>query len=316
MSQPPRILVVDYDPKILGSLEDILAESGYVVETAKDGIAALAAFKQFHPDLVLLEAMIPKKHGFEVCQEIKKSAEGKKIPVIITTSVYKGRKYRSQAMHVHGCDEYVEKPCTPESILEIVKRFVPPAKVAQAAALGRGGQAVSPGRHGKRGEVIPFPGARAGHAPHAEDEDAEVEIMSRLDEILPDTPMFDERGLNTTAPAPAPGMNAGILEPESDPDFELDAVETDAPSPLPPRTASAPSKPPKDSTKPPLKKIKKPPEAMKADEVMKMTRSKRRPHQRPKQEVVARPRLISPLYVVGLVIAVVVVLISWLLGRV
>src|SRR5881628_945260 len=125
MLRNPLVLLVDYDPKNLRALSDLLRSSGYRVETATDGISAMAVFREKHPDIVLLEAMIPKKHGFEVCQEIKKTPEGRATPVIIMTAVYKGRKYRTQAMHVHGCDEYVEKPCSPETLLEIVKRFVP-----------------------------------------------------------------------------------------------------------------------------------------------------------------------------------------------
>ena len=83
MTVLPRILVVDYDPKALKKLEDLFCESGYEVETAKDGVAALAAFRRSKPDVILLEAMIPRKHGFEVCQEIKKTPEGKSVPVII-----------------------------------------------------------------------------------------------------------------------------------------------------------------------------------------------------------------------------------------
>jgi CheY-like chemotaxis protein len=313
MSGQPRILVVDYDPKILGSLQDILIENGYAVETAKDGIAALALYRDYRPDLVLLEAMIPKKHGFEVCQEIKKDPEGKSIPVIITTSVYKGRKYRSQAMHVHGCDEYVEKPCTPEALLEIVKRFVPPAKMARAAAMGRTGPAGPGASQERRGEVIPFPGSRGGgYAPHEADDDTEREIMSKLDEIMPDTPMFNERGLSAPALAPDGDGGAELLDPE----IESKPVPA-GPAALPSRTASAPSKPPKDSGRgQPAKPRKGPPAAMKADEVMKMTRSKRRPQNKPKEEPAPTKRLISPIYIVGLIVAVVIVVISLLLGRV
>ena len=71
-----------------------------------------------------------------------------------------------QAMHVHGCDEYIEKPCPPETILEIVQRLVPPGTAAKAVAVARGGGAPVSAHPGKRGEVIPSPRvARATRPP-------------------------------------------------------------------------------------------------------------------------------------------------------
>jgi CheY-like chemotaxis protein len=113
MARHPLVLIVDYDPKNLRALSDLFRSHGYTVESASDGVVAVASFKKNKPDLLLLEAMIPKKHGFEVCQEIKKLPEGKSTPIIIMTGVYKGRKYRSQAMHVHGCDGTHRKPFAP-----------------------------------------------------------------------------------------------------------------------------------------------------------------------------------------------------------
>lgn len=212
----PRVLIVDYDPKALRTLSDLFTESGYQVDTAKDGPSALAMFRETRPAAVLLEAMIPKKHGFEVCQEIKRTPEGKSTPVIIMTAVYKGRKYRTQAMHVHGCDEYVEKPCAPEVILEIVRRMVPPGPVPHPVAAGRSAAQAGADR---RGEVIPFPSpSRAADIQSGEDADAEREIMSKLDAILPDTPIFDERGFGTAMGAGSPA------EPALD--FEIEGLES------------------------------------------------------------------------------------------
>jgi two-component system response regulator VanR len=76
MNHIPKVLIVDYEPKALQSLSDLLGQSGYVVEVARDGIAALSMFKDGHPDIVLLEAHDPQEARFEVCQEIKKSTRG------------------------------------------------------------------------------------------------------------------------------------------------------------------------------------------------------------------------------------------------
>jgi len=115
------ILLIDYEPRSIESVRRPLAEAGFLVRLATDGVGGMAAFEEIKPDLVIIEAMIPKKHGFEVCQEIKRTAEGKRTPVFIQTAVYKGRKYRSQALHIHGCDEYLEKPFSDEFLLQAVR---------------------------------------------------------------------------------------------------------------------------------------------------------------------------------------------------
>src|SRR5437867_1590549 len=273
----PRVLIVDYDPQALRALRDLLIETGYQVDTAKDGIAAMASFKQNHPAVVLLEAMIPKKHGFEVCQEIKKTPEGRATPVIIMTAVYKGRKYRTQAMHVHGCDEYVERPCTPETLLEIVTRFVPPGTVARAMAVGGAQPSPSspPPTTERRGEVIPFPMERSSYTLPDIDDETEREIMSKLDEILPDTPIFDEKGFGMDAASSEADSKVVDFEmgTEEDTADEVKVAEAEAqepawpqPEPETPRPTRAPAS-------------RKPPMAMDPEDVMKLTRPKKRPRQ-------------------------------------
>jgi DNA-binding response OmpR family regulator len=60
-----------------------------------------------------------------VCGEMKRTEHGKKTPVVVVTSVYKGRKYRSQAIHQHGADDYLEKPIAPEVLTKTVDGLLP-----------------------------------------------------------------------------------------------------------------------------------------------------------------------------------------------
>jgi len=124
------ILLIDYEPRSIERFRQPLTAAGYRVEIATDGIAGVDAFTRLNPDMVLVEAMIPKKHGFEVCQELKRTPHGRRTPIIITTGVYKGRKYRTQALHIYGCDEYIEKPIAAEQLLAIVDRFLANAPAA------------------------------------------------------------------------------------------------------------------------------------------------------------------------------------------
>lgn len=126
-----KILLVDYDPRNIKQFKEVLTPMDCEIEVALDGIAALNLFPQVKPDLIIIEAMLPKKHGFDVCHEIKKTPQGKNIPVIITTHVYKGRKYRDQAFHIYCCDEYIEKPVSDQILLDTIKKFLPGAKESQ-----------------------------------------------------------------------------------------------------------------------------------------------------------------------------------------
>ena len=144
------ILLVDYEPRSIQQLQGCLLGAGFHVEVVNNGLDAMEKFKEIQPDMVLLEAMLPKKHGFEVCQELKATAEGKNTPVAIITGVYKGRRYRTQATHLYNCDEYIEKPVEDTTLVEICRRLMkvedpkaepaqPEAKVAEPAGDTMGG---------------------------------------------------------------------------------------------------------------------------------------------------------------------------------
>ncbi len=71
MRTPPRILIVDDTPANVHILQSRLAAHGYDIVTATDGEAALAAVKETEPDLILLDVMMPKMDGFEVCRRLR-----------------------------------------------------------------------------------------------------------------------------------------------------------------------------------------------------------------------------------------------------
>ncbi len=117
-----KILIVDYDPKIIAKFTECLEEHGFQVESSQDGNTALETFEKLRPDLVLLAAMLPKMHGFEVCQKIRASELGRTVPVIINTGVYRGRKYRDQALRKYKANEYLERPFSDEKLLEEINK--------------------------------------------------------------------------------------------------------------------------------------------------------------------------------------------------
>ncbi len=107
---PARILVVDDDPDILRLLDRTLQSVGYVVEQARDGLAAEQKLKTNRYDLVLLDAMLPHVHGFEICSRLKASSRTRSIPVILVSAVYRGWRYALDARETFGADDYIEKP--------------------------------------------------------------------------------------------------------------------------------------------------------------------------------------------------------------
>jgi TonB family protein len=104
-----KILVIDYDQASLSALEQVLTHEGFNVVLAGDGQIGWEKFQSEKPDLVLMEAMLSKIHGFELCDRITKDPV-RKVPVFIMTGVYKDRVYRTEALRTYGASEYFEKP--------------------------------------------------------------------------------------------------------------------------------------------------------------------------------------------------------------
>ncbi len=165
-----KILIIDYEPRGIKQMYEPLKDAGYEILLAKDGVTGLEVFLKEKPDLVLIEAMLPKRHGFDVCLDMKRSEHGS-TPVVIVTSVYKGRKYRTQAIHQYQCDEYLEKPLASEKLLETVDRMLPDVETPVQAAPVEETASPRP--------AAPKPAGDASSA-----DQTEQEISNRLNEIL------------------------------------------------------------------------------------------------------------------------------------
>jgi DNA-binding response OmpR family regulator len=112
-----RILVVEDDPAIAVGLEDDLRLEGYEVEIAKDGAAGAGRAREGNFDLVLLDVMLPKKDGFEVCRELRRG--GCKIPIImLTAKTHDAEKVLGLEV---GADDYVTKPFSPAELRARIK---------------------------------------------------------------------------------------------------------------------------------------------------------------------------------------------------
>lgn len=115
------VLVVDDEPEIRQLVRRTLEGRGYAVETATDGADALAKAEALGPDLVLLDAMLPRVHGFEACRRLKAGARTRNIPVVMMTAVYRGWRFAEDAREAYGAEDYVEKPFRIDELLRRVE---------------------------------------------------------------------------------------------------------------------------------------------------------------------------------------------------
>jgi DNA-binding response OmpR family regulator len=124
-----RILVVDDDPDVLEAIGIALEANGYEVVTAHDGVEGLDKLKDERPDLMILDLLMPKMDGFEVCKELKDPRRAKyaHIPIIILSSVREEasrRRYELETGLQLDVDDYVEKPIEHTILLERVKKIL------------------------------------------------------------------------------------------------------------------------------------------------------------------------------------------------
>ncbi|HYD39862.1 MAG TPA: response regulator [Anaeromyxobacter sp.] len=127
----PVALVVDDEPEIRQLVQKTLEAKGYAVETAADGEQALAKADALVPDVILLDAMLPKVHGFEACRRLKASSRTRLIPVVMMTAVYRGWRFAQDARENYGAEDYIEKPFR----LDDLFRRVQAARQSSAARL-------------------------------------------------------------------------------------------------------------------------------------------------------------------------------------
>jgi DNA-binding response OmpR family regulator len=103
-----KVLIADDEPNIVISLEYLMKRAGYEVSIARDGQEAIDAIRRERPRLVLLDAMMPKKSGYDVCQELRADEDLKGTLVLMLTA--KGRDTDIDKGLGVGADAYMTKP--------------------------------------------------------------------------------------------------------------------------------------------------------------------------------------------------------------
>jgi two-component system phosphate regulon response regulator PhoB len=134
-----RILIVEDEPDILNLLAFNLENSGFETTTAMDGYEALDKVRKEAPDLILLDLMLPKLNGFEVCRKIRENPGLKNIPIIMLTA--KGEEADTITGLELGADDYVTKPFSPKELtlrIKAILRRIKPAPKEVTEWKGKG----------------------------------------------------------------------------------------------------------------------------------------------------------------------------------
>jgi DNA-binding response OmpR family regulator len=122
--QKPRVLVVDDSDDIRQLLVRVFRERDYEVFESARGLDALQKVRSCSPDVLVLDAMLPEVHGFDICRRIKGSRRYGHIPVVMVSAVYRGWRFAEDLKRSYGVDEFLEKPFRIGEILAAVQRVL------------------------------------------------------------------------------------------------------------------------------------------------------------------------------------------------
>lgn len=117
-----RILIAEDSETDLQFVKNALRETGHSFIIARDGEEAEAKVRSEVPDLIILDVIMPKKNGFQVCRDLKKDNHYKQIPIVLVTS--KSQESDKFWGMKQGADEYITKPFEPNDLLKIINKLL------------------------------------------------------------------------------------------------------------------------------------------------------------------------------------------------
>jgi DNA-binding response OmpR family regulator len=117
-----RILIADDEPNIVVSLEFLMKQMGHSVRVANTGEDALNAVGEFNPDLILLDVMMPRMSGFDLCQTVRENPAWKGIKIVMLSA--KGRQIDMNKGMAVGADAYVTKPFSTRELVAKVRELL------------------------------------------------------------------------------------------------------------------------------------------------------------------------------------------------
>lgn len=153
----PAVLIVDDDAESRALLESVLLDEGYIVRAANNGRRALRMIKERAPDLLLLAALLPEVHGFEIARRLRGSQRYGNMPIVMISAVYRGWRLAEELRDSCGVEHYIEKPLRPEEIKRAVTTALgeySPSKEATSELSSRAEQALVDGMEAYRKGAI------------------------------------------------------------------------------------------------------------------------------------------------------------------
>ncbi len=232
----PTVLVIDYEPRNLAATVEPLTAAGYHVEVARDGIAGLDAFRRLHPPVVFMEAMLPKKHAFEVCQEIRR-AQGSKTKVFILGAPTIAQSQQVKAVRQYGADRFLPRPVDAETLVSLCSPVLPGPKAPQIPEI----DLLEP--IAVQRAATPAPDLLQALGPRDLNSMSEEDIMAQLDQLLPSVPASTPvaKAIPQAARTPTP-IPVAPRKTSSAPVPRPSVASAPMPAPRPsPRPAPAPS---------------------------------------------------------------------------
>ncbi|GAB4031942.1 MAG: hypothetical protein Fur0012_09860 [Elusimicrobiota bacterium] len=117
-----KILMIEDSKKTSLILKEVLEKTGYIVFLEQDGVSGLSAARREKPDLILLDLLLPKISGFDVCKNLKQDNSTRHIPIIILSTMY--NQENMEKMKVLGAVNFLKKPYRLEELLLEIKKHL------------------------------------------------------------------------------------------------------------------------------------------------------------------------------------------------
>jgi CheY-like chemotaxis protein len=117
------VLCIEDETEMIDLMRLILSRRGYEVHGAPGGVEGLKMVRELHPDLVLLDLMMPVMDGWEVYQQMKADESTRNIPVIVVTAKAQNID-KVLGLHIAKVDDYIAKPFSPQELLESVEKVI------------------------------------------------------------------------------------------------------------------------------------------------------------------------------------------------
>ncbi|MCL4270831.1 MAG: response regulator [Anaerolineales bacterium] len=118
-----KILCIEDEPEMIDLIRLILSRKGFEVHGAPGGLEGIKMVHSLHPDLVLLDLMMPDMDGWEVYQQMKADASTRDIPVIVVTAKAQNID-KVLGLHIAKVDDYIAKPFSPQELMDSVEKVI------------------------------------------------------------------------------------------------------------------------------------------------------------------------------------------------